>query len=195
MSKTWVNAGLAVVAMMLLAGCAQLSPQQVTFSPSIDQSSVPQGNGAGLFVKVTDRRTSPVIGQRGGTYGDSSNLTAANDLRQMLENLAEQVLEQGGYRLDGMSGDLQMVIYLDELSYQLEDIDAARKRATGAARISVEVFRDRSNYANSFRAQRSIETFRYPSEERNAELMNQVFETVLNRMFSDPGLENFMNAF
>lgn len=147
------------------------------------------------MVEVSDRRSSAVIGQRGGTYADSSRISASDDLRQMLEDLATEVLTQGGYRPDGMSADMQMMIYLDELSYELEDLDATRKRATGAARVSVEVIRDRSTYSNSFRAQRSIETFRYPSEARNEELLNQVFETVLNRMFADPGLENFMNAF
>ncbi|MCH8532684.1 MAG: YajG family lipoprotein [Saccharospirillum sp.] len=179
----------------MLAGCAQFSPQQVEFTPSIEQTSVPQGNGAGILVNVTDRRSSTVIGYRGGTYAESSSITASNDLRRLIENIAEDVLTRGGYRLDGSMVDMQMTIYLDELSYQLEDLDAVRKRATGAARVSVEVFRDRSNYSNSYRAQRSIETFRYPSEERNDELLNRVLETALNRMFSDAGLENFMNAF
>lgn len=179
----------------ILAGCAQLSPQQVEFKPAIEQSSVPRGTGAGILVNVTDRRTSTVIGQRGGTYADSSSITASNELRRLIEDLAEEVLTQGGYRLDGSSVDMQMSIYLDELSYQLEDLDAVRKRATAAARVSVEVFRDRSNYSNSYRAQRSIETFRYPSPERNDELLNRVLETALNRMFSDAGLENFLNAF
>lgn len=194
MNKVIVN--LWWVAMVaLLSGCAQFSPQQVEFTPSIDQASVPTGNGAGILVDVTDRRSNSVIGHRGGTYAQSSSISASNDLRRLIEDLAEEVLTEGGYRLDGSSVDLQMTIYLDELSYQLEDLDAVRKRATAAARVSVEVTRDRSNYSNSYRAQRSIETFRYPSETRNDELLNRVLETALNRMFSDAGLENFLNAF
>lgn len=180
-------------AALLLAGCAQFSPQQIQFQPSLDAGSLPSGNGASVFVFAEDRRSSNQIGVRGGAYSDSSVISARGDLRADLQQLSEQVMDRAGYQLVEMNADVELTFALEELSYHVTSIDAARKEATGAARFSVQAVADGAVYSNSFRAQRMIETLRYPSEEENAELMNYVFDAALERMFADPGLESFLN--
>lgn len=180
-------------AALLLVGCAQFSPQQIEFQPSLDEDGLPSGNGASVYVAAEDRRASDQIGVRGGAYSDSSVISAGGDLRADLQQLSEQVMDRAGYQLVEMNADVDLTFALEELTYQVTSIDAARKQATGAARFSVQAVADGAVYANSFRAQRMIETLRYPSEQENAELMNHVFDAALERMYADPGLESFLN--
>jgi uncharacterized lipoprotein YajG len=130
---------------------------------------------------------------RGGTYSQSSEISARGDLRGALQQMSEKVMDQSGYQRVQMDPDVELTFSLDELTYEVADIDAARKKATGAARLSVQALANGSVYSNSFRAQRSIETLRYPSEEENSELMNYVFEAALELMYADQGLESFLN--
>ncbi len=181
------------LAALAVSGCAQLSPQQVTFSPSIPAESIPSGDGATVTLAVEDRRGSNEIGQRGGVYEESSSITPKNDLQSVLASIGEKVLDRAGYQQVELDPEVELVVALEELSYELADVDAARKEATAAAEISVQAVRDNKVYNNSFRALRRIETLRYPSEEENSELLNHVFNGVLKRAFADPGLEAFLN--
>lgn len=182
----------AAMATVLLAGCAQLSPQQVTFQPDVPESAI-EGDGSTLWIDIEDNRPTNVIGQRGGVYAKSSDITPAGNLRDLLRSTAESVLVDAGYQLVDMSPDVELTLALDELSYRLEDVDAARKEATGAAKISIQAVRGGTVYSNSFRSQRSIETLRYPSTEENTELLNHVFNAVVERALTDPGLQAFLN--
>jgi len=178
---------------LLMAGCAQFSPQQIEFKPSVSAGSLPSGAGTTVSVVAEDRRTSSRIGVRGGTYSQSSEISARGDLRGALQQMSEKVMDQSGYQRVQMDPDVELTFSLDELTYEVADIDAARKKATGAARLSVQALANGSVYSNSFRAQRSIETLRYPSEEENSGLMNYVFEAALELMYADQGLESFLN--
>lgn len=184
---------LATVAILLMAGCAQLSPQQVAFNPELSDESIPNGAGTTLMVEVEDRRPNNEIGRRGGAYPESSTITPQGNLGDRLRELTEEVIQRAGYQQVDMNPEVELNVSLDELKYTVEDIDATRKGATASAQFSVQAVRGGSVYSNSFRAQRSIETLRYPSTEENSDLLNHVFDAALERMFADPGLEAFLN--
>lgn len=191
--NTMIRTMLALTVVAVASGCAQLSPQQVAFDPSLDAEAIPKGGGTTVSIEVKDRRKSNEIGTRGGTYPESSVITPKGDLRAKLLQITEEVINRAGYRQESMNPEVAMTVSLDELSYSLEDIDAVRKSATAAAKMSVQLSRNGASYSNSFRAQRTKETFRYPSTEENAELLNYVFESALERMFADPGLAKFLD--
>lgn len=192
MTRTLQLALTATLA-VLITGCAQLSPQQIAFEPRVSSDALPAGDGRTFWVDVEDRRPDNEIGTRGGTYPKSSTITSASDLR---DNLADQfigALEAAGYDEVTMNAELEWTVALDELSYELVDLDAARKEATAVASMSIEVVRGGSTYSNSFRARRTSEHFRYPSEEENEELLQGVFDQVLERMLNDAGLNRFLD--
>ncbi|GGX74018.1 YajG family lipoprotein [Saccharospirillum salsuginis] len=186
------RAALAGAMTLLLAGCAQLSPQQVTFEPDVPESSI-QGDGSTLWVDVEDNRPSNVIGQRGGVYEDSSDITPAGNLRELLRTTAEETLREAGYELVEMNPRIEFTLSLDELNYAVEDVDAARKEATASAKISIQAVKGGTIYSNAFRSQRTIETLRFPSPEENSEILNHVFNAVVERALTDPGLQAFLN--
>ena len=191
--KVLTRMAMAAMTTLAMAGCAQLSPQQVKFTPDIPAQTVPAGHGTTLWVEVQDKRKSNEIGRRGGVYADSSTITPAGNLRDTLQRIAERVLDEAGYQRVDMSPEVELTLTLDELSYIVEDVDAARKEATAAARISIKAVRDGKIHTNSFRIERSKETLRYPSTEENSDLLNYVFDAVLERAFSDPELRAFLS--
>lgn len=176
----------------VLAACAQLSPQQIAFEPVVSPDNLPAGNGRTFWIDIKDGRSSAVIGQRGGVYENSSAITAQNDLRKQLEDQITGALEVAGFEAVEMNAEFEWTVTIEELSYEMNDIDAARKEAKVAAELSVDIVKANANYTNSFRAQRSSEFFRYPDEAENEAMLTETFDAALERMFNDPALNRFL---
>ncbi|EAR08019.1 YajG family lipoprotein [Reinekea blandensis] len=175
----------------VFVGCAQLSPQQVRFSPSLETDQLITGNGTASLI-VEDKRADKVIGHRGGVYEDTSVIVPERPLTAVIEEMALQVMAQAGVEISTAFPDYDVAIQLDKLSYMTENRNASIKRTTAAAAISIRVRRDNTTFENGYSTTQYIETVGYPSEEKNEELLNNVFESVLQRMFSDPELDVFI---
>jgi uncharacterized lipoprotein len=175
-----------------MAGCAQLSPQQVAFAPTIPTEQLIQGQGT-VSLAVTDNRATATIGLRGGTYAESSIISAQYSLQEAIESLATQVLVKAGMTLTSTLPDTQIEISLDQLTYSVSPQRANIKRSTALAAISVKVERDNATYVKNHRTTQYIDTVGYASEKKNAALLNEVFDTVLENLFSDAGLEAFLS--
>ncbi|MEJ2042931.1 MAG: YajG family lipoprotein [Reinekea sp.] len=177
--------------MLLNAGCAQLSPQEVTLKPSIDTENLVQGIGSVELI-VMDARVDRVIGSRGGAYASTSKITTKQPPEQLIEALALQVMAKAGLDVTSSFADKQMQIRLDGLSYKTEKYKTSVKRTTVKADISIEVTSGGTLYKNSYQSSEYQDTVGYPSEEKNEEMLNNVFNRVLNHMFSDPALSEFL---
>ncbi len=189
--KQTLSAAVVVLALVTGTGCAQLSPQQIDFKPSVKTENLIAGSGS-VDLVVMDARVDRVIGIRGGAYAATSEITAAKPLEQVIESLAVKVMEQAGLDLTSTFAAKQMQIRLDELSYVTEKKNAGMKRTTVAARIAIEVTDGQTTYKNAYQSSQYQDTVGYPSETKNEELLNNVFNNVLNRMFSDNSLSEFL---
>jgi len=78
-------------------GCAQLSPQQVTFTPSIPTDNLIQAEGSASLT-VMDKRKDNIIGYRGGSYAETSTIQSKHPLDEVIEAIALQVLEKTVYQ-------------------------------------------------------------------------------------------------
>ena len=183
---------IASTIILLTAGCAQLSPQQVAFAPTIPADQLIQGQGTVSLV-VTDKRPTTTIGLRGGTYAESAVISAQYSLQEVIENLATQVLAKSGMTLTSTLPDTQIEISLDQLTYSVTPQRVNIKRSTALAAISVKVERDNATYVKNHKTTQYIDTVGHASEEKNAALLNEVFDTVLENLFSDAGLEAFLS--
>jgi len=177
---------------LLFVGCAQLSPQQIDFKPSIATDNLVQGSGTAGLV-VTDNRNDKIIGYRGGAYEETSTIVALRPLDKVIEALTIKVLQQSGIEISTAFPEMNININLDKLSYITEDVKASIKKTTALAAISIEVNKNNTTFTNGFSSSQYIETVGYPSEEKNEILLNDVFESVLQRMFSDPKLNQFLS--
>jgi len=187
-----IHALIASTFILLMAGCAQLSPQQVAFAPTIPADQLIQGRGT-ISLAVTDKRPTTTIGLRGGTYAESAVISAQYSLQEVIENLATQVLAKSGMTLTSTLPDTQIEISLDQLTYSVTPQRVNIKRSTALAAISVKVERDNATYVKNHKTTQYIDTVGYASEEKNAALLNEVFDTVLENLFSDAGLEAFLS--
>ena len=184
--------GLLIVTLLLSSfGCAQLSPQQIDFKPTIGTDHLIKGQGS-VELMVVDARLDRIIGTRGGTYKETSTITAARPLAQVIEQLALKVMTEAGLEVTSNFADYQMQIRLDELSYKTEKYRPSIKRTTVNARITVEVSNGNRTFKNSYQSSQYQDTVGYPSEDKNAELLNAVFNNVLNGLFNDAALSEFL---
>ena len=191
-SKNVCRACLSLLTGFLFVGCAQLSPQQVDFKPSISTNNLIKSSGtAGLT--VSDNRNDKIIGYRGGVYQDTSTIVALRPLEKVIEALAIKVLEQTGIEVSTAFPDMSIKINLDKLTYVTEDVKASIKRTTAEAAVSIEIKKNNTTFTNGFSSSQYIETVGYPKEEKNDLLLNDVFESVLERMFSDAKLNKFLS--
>jgi uncharacterized lipoprotein len=187
-----LRSALALVALVSVVGCAQLSPQRVDFQPTISTESLVTGSGKASLL-VEDRRSDKVIGMRGGAYQQTSVIESDKPLDKVIESLAVQVLEKAGIELSTTFPDYDIEISLDKLSYITEDQKASVKRTTVSAAVSIQVKKGSSTFENGYTSTKYEDTLGYPSEEKNSELLNSVFDAVLQRMFSDPDLDKFID--
>ncbi|WP_196157992.1 YajG family lipoprotein [Reinekea sp. G2M2-21] len=188
----YIKSFLSGAAAVAFVGCAQLSPQQVDFQPSIPTQGIITGSGTANLT-VADKRADPIIGYRGGVYEETSTIVAKRPLDKVIESLALQVLEKTGIELSTAFPDMNIAISLDKLSYITEDQKASIKRTTAMAAVSIEVMKGNTTFSNGYTTSQYIDTVGYPSEEKNEVLLNSVFDSVLERMFSDTKLGAFVS--
>ena len=70
----YLFASAAIIVSVSLVGCG-LSPQYLTPEPRFSGQLVAVGQGQPVVVRVSDARSNPVIGTRGGLYAQSSAIT------------------------------------------------------------------------------------------------------------------------
>jgi uncharacterized lipoprotein len=186
-----LQACIAISVVLLMASCAQLSPQQVDFAPTIRADRLIQGQGT-VSLEVTDTRPDTTIGMRGGVYAQSATITAQAPLRELIDSLAKQVLAKVGMTITTSLPDTRIEITLDQLTYAVTPQRASIKRSTATATISVKVERGNVTYVKNHTTSQYIDTVGYASEEKNSALLNEVFDTVLENLFTDAGLETFL---
>lgn len=182
---------LSLVAIFLVAGCAQLSPQQVSFEPTIPIDGLIEGTGS-LSLKVKDARPSDVIGLRGGSYSQTSTITPKVPLTEVVSSIATQILQRGGFELTDSLPDQTLEISVTELSFESVDEKASIKNNTVVAAVSVVVEKGNVTYQNNYKTTQSTKSLGFPKEEDNEELLNGAFDKVLERLFRDPKLEAFL---
>ncbi len=182
---------LLCMSTVFLLGCAQLSPQRITFSPSVANDELIQAQGSAT-ITVADNRSSNVIGYRGGVYSDTSTIESKYPLTEVISAYAAQTLGQAGIEVTNVFPELDIQISIDEFTYITEDKKAGVKRSTAVASLSIRVAKGNSVFENGYRTSEYIDTFGYPSEDKNEAVLTNVFNSVIERMFSDKSLENYL---
>lgn len=120
---------LLLMVVALVSACA-VSPQQVPIVPSSEQTLPPATAGRDLInLRVLDNRASNILGTLGGTYNDTSTLSASNDVRADLERLLGDRLAAAGYQLSASQG-IVFEVTLEQLNYE---------RVTGTVGSEVQV--------------------------------------------------------
>lgn len=180
--------GLGVL--LTLGGCA-MSPQAIKVNPSVTVAeSIRDTLSSSVSVTVFDERLTPVIGYRGGVY-DTNVITARDNLPLALRSAVERGLREMGASVVASGNTPQFQVYLDSLDYRVPE-GSYVTQVEVKAKIRVSVMHAGKRFEGSYSADVSERVPKAPSDKKNEELVNQVLSDVLERLFADQKLQDFM---
>ena len=175
---------------LLIGGCA-VSPQTIVLYPQATLASPFYGQGRSISISVKDRRSSRVLGSRGGVYKNSSVITISNDIKAALLVAAQNSAAQLGFDGSSSLAPAQLTLVLEELSYDTVT-QGLMNTISLNAKISLITKVGGSSHTGHYRTQRSHQFPQLPKAPKNQEIINEVLSTSLERGFSDISLANFL---
>lgn len=184
--------GTLISVALLQVSCA-LSPQQITIKPDIDIAVAQYGRGEAINISVEDRRSSSVIGTRGGVYGDTSTIEIGNDHKAEIAYAVANGLTRWNFRpqVNAKAEDaIQFALALTELSY-VPDRTVGGKVLMKAA-VAVEVKYAGRTYRGDYSANGELLYVTVPTSKKNNAEINKILNLALQKMFDDQGLINFL---
>lgn len=185
----YLFASLAVVASVGLVGCG-LSPQYLTPEPRFTGQLMKVGQGQPVVVRVSDARTSQVIGTRGGLYAQSSAITVNSQafLPRLQAETDAAVRMLGFTPMQQGAGEAQLNLKLIGLSYKSVAGGGVIKDAQLNAVYALEVQNGTRRYNGRYAANLTQGYAKAPNEQTNNELVSKVLSEGLQRVFNDPAI-------
>jgi uncharacterized lipoprotein len=175
---------------LLMGGCA-VSPQSIVLHPQATLTGPIYGQGRELTIKIEDRRSSSVLGTRGGVYENSSVITISNDITAALLLAARTSAAQLGFDGSSSSAPAHLTLILEELSYDTQTSNLINTVSIDA-NITLVTTVGGSSHTGHYRTQRSHQFPRLPDAQKNQEIISEALSTSLERGFSDISLANFL---
>ena len=178
-----------ILVLLLFAGCA-LSPQVLSVNPDIDVQGG-TGQALALRVEVVDGRSSPLLGQRGGVYKDTSDISTGENFTASLKNSLVKALQKQGYSVVDSADATQLKVVVNSIKYVAHSEKLLNKIEI-AAEVRAVVNRNNREFTGDYKANRKKDYVKLPSVEENEKLVNEVLALVLKSMLSDDDLIKFI---
>ena len=173
-----------------MGGCA-VSPQSVVLYPQATLTGPLYGQGRTMTIQVEDRRSSSVLGSRGGIYETSSVISISNDISAALLAAAQKATSQLGFNGSSSSAPAHLTLILEGLSYDTQTVNLINT-INIEANITLTTTVGGSSHTGHYRTQRSHKFPRLPDAQKNQEIISEALSTSLERGFSDISLANFL---
>tara|TARA_B100000767_G_scaffold38134_1_gene32092 strand:+ start:424 stop:999 length:576 start_codon:yes stop_codon:yes gene_type:complete len=175
---------------LIMGGCA-VSPQSVVLYPQATLTGPLYGQGRTMTIQVEDRRSSSVLGSRGGIYETSSVISISNDISAALLAAAQEATSQLGFNGSSSSAPAHLTLILEGLSYDTQTVNLINT-INIEANITLTTTVGGSSHTGHYRTQRSHKFPRLPNAQKNQEIISEALSTSLERGFSDISLANFL---
>ena len=175
---------------LLISGCA-VSPQSIVINPQVAASGPAYGQGRALVINVDDRRSSAVLGSRGGVYETSSLITISNDINGALLLAAQSAAAQLGFDGTSSAKPATLTLALDELIYDTQT-QSLINTVTIIAKITLTTTIGSSTHTGHYQTERSHKLPQLPDAQKNQDIISEALSTSLERGFSDISLANFL---
>jgi uncharacterized lipoprotein len=171
-----------------LAGCA-LSPQVITAQPALDVASLPKdGASHTLSLAVTDGRSNPVLGYRGGVYETATVTMAEGMPARVRAGLANGFAARGFNVVEsGAPANVSLAVEIAALGYKAIQGQVTRNVEVSATIRARSSAGDKSR-TGEYRDTRTQEFVKPPSEGQNSVLVNEVLSAALQRLLADADL-------
>ena len=183
-----------VLMVLLLSGCA-FKKQMVTLNPTVKVPASAVGSGVTVALKVVDERANTSLGHRGTAYGAAAEIMTAQDVAALIQEKIRKGLEDQGYRVvaGGASADRQLSFELRDLTYSTSTgfwtggIEIAGALKTVGKSGS-------SSYEQLYRVDDKQRVVVVPTAETNAGWINTALSELLQKVFSDTALNQFLTT-
>lgn len=188
---------IKILSVMLVLGgltACGLSPQQAKPEPRLSGQLAQVAQGQRVSVQVSDSRTSPVLGRRGGLYGDSNELSVPG--RVFLPRLRAET--EAGLRMRGFdiaSADQAPAVFdlrVAELTYAVAEGRTVMSEVSLSATYVVRLRKEGRNYEGSYTAKLKKKFVKPPTDAANDRLISIVMSDALQRVFADQGITDFL---
>lgn len=182
---------IAAVFALGLVGCAS-SPQQVHLNPDIAINSRLAKQPA-VQLTINDLRSSSSMGTRGGVYGDSNHITADRNLSDSLRPAAVKALNELGARVDAPSPfPIALTLDIERIVYHVDPNSSVPLLINLEAAIRASASKEGKQFSGRYESSKQHKFAIAPSDERNAEIINDILSETLARVFNDPRLLTFL---
>ena len=184
---------LLLLAVSLFTGCA-LSPQTITINPDIAVKKTGIKKETTIYLDVVDKRSSPVIGERGGVYRDTSTITTAQDMTDKLHDSLTRAMQDLGYQVvtDSATARARLTVNITDISYQAKNENLLTKIIT-KVEIQGVIIKNRKEFTGTYTATRKKDFVKTPNELENEDIVNDALALVLKNMLEDPDFIQFID--
>ena len=185
-----------VLFIMGLAGCA-LSPQVVVVNPELKMdANVTTAKPTTISVEVVDTRSSPIIGQRGGVYAETSNISTDENMTATLAKKVGTAFSELGYKVaqKGEAADAALTVRIINVHYVTNTEKKILKNIETKLGLQAVCKKNGKEFTGDYSATRKKDLIKVPSMQENEQLVNEVFAVVLNSMLQDQDLITFIDG-
>lgn len=183
--------GGLVFTSLLFGGCA-MSPQQVAVAPDIAVEAGKPVSTSVIGLTVYDERPSVILGSRGGVYSETSMISTGADFIANIRAATEQALQQLGLKVSATENAPQFQLYIDRLTYDV--LDSYLHNIEIKAAAHVVVIHGSQRFTGRYSSDLNQKLPTAPSNKKNDEMVNQVMDDMLVRVFQDESLREFLSA-
>src|SRR3989304_5261858 len=168
----------------VLAACA-LSPQVVVVNPELKvAANVTNAKPVSISIEVVDTRSSAIIGQRGGVYAETSNLSTDDNMTAPLEHKVGTVFSELGYVVvkKGEAADAALTVRIINIHYAANTEKKVLKNIETKLEVQAVCRKNDKEFTGSYSATRKKDLIKTPNVQENEQLVNAVFTVVLESM-------------
>lgn len=186
---------LFLIVALYLTGCA-LSPQTVVINPDIQIDKNTAGTKVTrINLEVVDKRSSNIIGQRGGVYEATSHISTDENITGTLQKKLAKAFTDIGYIVaaEGEAADAGLTVEITGIKYiahsekVIKSIETKVEMRTICRKNSLE-------YTGTYNATRKKDVITTPSIQENEKLVNEALAIVLQRIVKDDELFAFLDG-
>lgn len=182
---------IGVVLTTFISGCAFV-PQKVKIQPMVTVTPGPVPPGSRVVIKVTDKRTSPIIGYR-GLDSEMATIKSEQNLAELLQTEIANIFHQRGFQIANDSDDSAPSLRVDlKLLEYKTTMDFWKGGAHAKATFDAHGRRSGTFYEMSYTAERHVTAQEAPGAKTNAELINGAVSEALQKLTDDLGLVRFL---
>ncbi|MCD8521211.1 MAG: YajG family lipoprotein [Saccharospirillaceae bacterium] len=176
-----------------LSGCV-LAPQTIALNESV---SVPGGMPAiqrDALVRVVDEREqgADVLGHRGGRAPENSPLLSDKPLTDVLTARMQDSLKSLGFGAASPIDPVRVQLTVEEFSYRCNE-GAIVNECGMTMRFKITVMDNGKTFTKPYSASATRSLAASPATEYNQKWVNEVLDSVWERMFSDAELRQALN--